>query len=106
MPKNTSINELNPQKIYDQEIAESLTPCLKTNCRHGKMSCSMGSRIFQSPFVIEKGAKRKSHILTLPQKMCVQFKFIKHKTKTPVFGLINLTHYQGRKGNINNELNL
>ena len=37
--------------------------------------------------------------------MYVQFKFIKCKTKTPVFGLINLTHYQG-KGNINNELNL
>ena len=66
----------------------------------------MGSRIFESPFVIKKGAKRKSHILTLPQKMYVQFKFIKCKTKTPVFGLINLTHYQGRKGNINNELNL
>ena len=38
--------------------------------------------------------------------MYVQFKFIKHKTKTPVFGLINLTHYQGRTDNINNELNL
>ena len=38
--------------------------------------------------------------------MYVQFKFIKHKTTTPVFGLINLTHYQGRKGNINNDLNL
>ena len=36
----------------------------------------------------------------------MQFKFIKCKTKTLVFGLINLTHYQGRKGNINNELNL
>ena len=34
--------------------------------------------------------------------MYVQFKFIKRKTKTPVFGLINPTHYQGRKGNINN----
>ena len=56
--------------------------------------------------MIKKGAKRKRHILTLPQKMYVQFKFIKCKTKTPVFGLINLTHYQGRKGNINNELNL
>ena len=56
--------------------------------------------------MIKRGAKRKSHILTLPQKMYVQFKFIKHKTKTPVFGLINLTHYQGRKDNINNELNL
>ena len=56
--------------------------------------------------MIKKGAKRKSHILTLPQKMYIQFKFIKLKTKTPVFGLINLTHYQGRKGNINNELNL
>ena len=38
--------------------------------------------------------------------MYVQFEFIKHKTKTQVFGLINLTHYQGRKSNINNELNL
>ena len=38
--------------------------------------------------------------------MYIQFKSIKRKTKTPVFGLINLTHYQGRKGNINNELNL
>ena len=38
--------------------------------------------------------------------MYIQFKFIKCKTKTPVFGLINLTHYQGRKDNINNELNL
>ena len=38
--------------------------------------------------------------------MHIQFKFIKCKTKTPVFGLINLTHNQGRKGNINNELNL
>ena len=56
--------------------------------------------------MIKKGAKRKSDILTLPQKMYVQFNFIKHKTKTPVFGFINLTHYQGRKGNINNELNL
>ena len=56
--------------------------------------------------MIKKGAKRKSHILTLPQNMYIQFKFIKHKTKTPVFGLNNLTHYQGRKGNINNELNL
>ena len=56
--------------------------------------------------MIKKGAKRKSHILTLQQKMYVQFKFIKHKIKTAVFGLINLTHYQGRKGNINNELNL
>ena len=65
-----------------------------------------GEQIFYSPFVIKKGAKRKSHILTLPQKMYIQFKFIKRKTKTPVFGLINLTHYQGRKGNINNELNL
>ena len=37
--------------------------------------------------------------------MYIQFKFIKCKTKTPVFGLINLTHYQDRKGNINNELN-
>ena len=36
--------------------------------------------------------------------MYVQFKFI--KCKTPVFGLINPTHYQGRKGNVNNELNL
>ena len=66
----------------------------------------MGNRIFESPFVIEKGVKRKSHILTLPQKMYVQFKFIKHKTKTTIFGLINPTHYQGGKGNINNELNL
>ena len=56
--------------------------------------------------MIKKGPKRKSHILTLPQKMYIQFKSIKHKTKTPVFGLINLTHYQSRKGNINNELNL
>ena len=56
--------------------------------------------------MIKKGAKRKNHILTLPQKMYVQFKFIKRKTKTPVFGIINLTHYQGRKDNINNELNL
>ena len=56
--------------------------------------------------MIKKGTKRKSHVLTLPQKMYIQFKFIKYKTKTPVFGLINLTHYQGRKGNINNELNL
>ena len=70
------------------------------------MSWGMGSRIFKNPFVIKKGAKRKSHILTLPQKMYIQFKFIKCKTKPPVFGLINLTHYQGRKGNINNELNL
>ena len=54
--------------------------------------------------MIKKGAKRKGHILTLPQKMYIQFKFIKSKAKTPVFGLINLTHYQGRKGNINNEL--
>ena len=38
--------------------------------------------------------------------MYVQFKLVKRKTKTPVFGLINPTHYQGRKGNINNELNL
>ena len=38
--------------------------------------------------------------------MYVQFKFIKCKTKTPVFGLINPTHYQGRKYNISNELNL
>ena len=38
--------------------------------------------------------------------MYVQFKFIKRKTKTPVFRLINPTHYQGRKGNISNELNL
>ena len=66
----------------------------------------MGNRIFESPFVIEKGAKRKSHILTLPQKIYVQFKFVKCKTKTPVFGLINPAHYQGRKGSINNELNL
>ena len=29
--------------------------------------------------------------------MYVQFKFIKRKAKTPVFGLINLTHYQSRK---------
>ena len=36
--------------------------------------------------------------------MYVQFKFIKCKTETPVFRLINLTHYQGRKDN--NELNL
>ena len=64
----------------------------------------MGNGIIESPFVIEKGAKRKSHILTLPQKTYVQFEFIKCKTKTQVFGLINPTHYQGRKGNINNEL--
>ena len=38
--------------------------------------------------------------------MCIQFKFFKRKTKTPAFGLINLTHYQGRNDNINNELNL
>ena len=47
VPKNTSINELNPQKIYDQEIAESLTPCLKTNCRHGKTSWGMGAEFLK-----------------------------------------------------------
>ena len=45
-PKNTSINELNPRKINYQEIAESLTPYLKTNCHNGKTSWVMGSRIF------------------------------------------------------------
>ena len=67
-----------------------------------------GTEFFKSPFVIEKGAKKKkSHILTLPQNMYVQlYKFIKHKAKTAIFGLINPTHYQGRKGNVNNELNL
>ena len=35
----------------------------------------------------------------------LQFKF-EHKTETPVFGLINSTHCQGRKANVNNELNL
>ena len=59
MPKNTSINELNLRKIYDQEIAESLTPCLKTNCCDGKTSWGMGSRIFKVPVGDLKGAKNK-----------------------------------------------
>ena len=32
--------------------------------------------------------------------MYIQFKVIKRKSKTPVFELINPTHYQGRKGTI------
>ena len=35
----------------------------------------------------------------------LQFKF-EHKTETPVSGLINSTHCQGRKADVNNELNL
>ena len=35
----------------------------------------------------------------------MQFKF-EHKTETPVFELINFTHYQGRFANANNKLNL
>ena len=33
----------------------------------------------------------------------LQFKF-EHKAETPVFGLINSTHCQGRKADANNEL--
>ena len=35
----------------------------------------------------------------------LQFK-VEHKTETPDFGLINSTHCQGRKADVNNELNL